>query len=82
MIDETEAVRRQMVSEQDSQTREQLQEHYSEVLSTDELAAKYKCLSFMAPFVCVQRKEDGKTGSMQFQHSPRFYFGFEEDASC
>ena len=31
----------------------------------------------MAPLVVVRRKSDGVKGSLMFQHSPRFYFGFE-----
>ena len=30
----------------------------------------------VAPFVVVRRKGDGKKGSLEFQHQPRFYFNF------
>ena len=33
----------------------------------------------MAPFVAVRRKSDGAKGSMEFTHSPRFYFNFVAD---
>ena len=31
----------------------------------------------MAPLIAVRRKSDGVKGSLMFQGSPRFYFGFE-----
>ena len=31
------------------------------------------------PYVVVKRKSDGKKGSLEFQHYPRFYFNFKED---
>jgi hypothetical protein len=33
-------------------------------------------IGFMAPLVVVRRRSDGKKGSLEFQHSPRHYFGF------
>jgi hypothetical protein len=36
-------------------------------------------LGFMAPFVVVRRKSDNVKGSMEFCHSPRFYYNFVED---
>jgi hypothetical protein len=38
-------------------------------------------IGFMAPLVVVRRKHDGKKGSLEFQHSPRFYFGFSPHRS-
>ena len=34
-------------------------------------------LGFMAPLVVVKRKSDSPKGSLYFQHSPRYYYGFE-----
>ena len=34
-------------------------------------------IGFSAPLVVVSRKSDGQKGSLMFQASPRFYFGFE-----
>ena len=31
------------------------------------------------PFVVVRRKADGVKGSLMFQNSPRFYFGFQSE---
>jgi hypothetical protein len=46
---------------------------------TAALAAEFEVIGFMAPFVVVRRKADGKKGSMEFTHSPRLYFNFVED---
>jgi hypothetical protein len=39
-------------------------------------AHKVRMRGFKAPLVVVRRKSDGKKGSLEFQHQPRFYFGF------
>jgi len=46
--------------------------------TTEELRTNFEVLSFLAPFVVVKRKVDGVKGTMQFNHSPRVYFDFEE----
>jgi hypothetical protein len=38
-------------------------------------------IGFLAPFVVVRRKIDGVKGSLEFQHHPRFYFGFSPHES-
>jgi hypothetical protein len=47
--------------------------------TTEELQRDFTVLSFAAPFVVVRRKADGVHGSMEFTHSPRFYFNFVAD---
>jgi hypothetical protein len=47
--------------------------------STEELARDFEVISFLAPFVVVQRKSDGVKGSMEFTHDPRWYFNFVAD---
>ena len=32
----------------------------------------------MAPYVVAKRRCDGRCGSLEFQHRPRFYFVFVE----
>lgn len=59
-------------------TKEELQETYDEVLTTDEMREKYEVIGFGAGFCVVRRKVDGVRGSLDFQHSPRFYFDFSE----
>jgi hypothetical protein len=78
MPDETEPYRRQRLSEINAQpgSREALEAQYGQVWSTEELSREFEPIGFMAPFVVVRRKSDGKKGSLEFQHSPRFYFGF------
>ena len=79
--DETEAYRRQRQAELNryAAVRELLEEEHGQVWSTNELRAEFDVLGFMAPLVVVQRLSDGKKGSMEFTHSPRFYFNFVVD---
>jgi hypothetical protein len=44
-----------------------------------DLARDFTVDGFAAPFVIVTRKKDGKKGSLEFMHSPRVYFNWEED---
>lgn len=59
-------------------TKEDLERIYGEVLTTSEAVEKYEFIAFCAPFVEVTRKTDGQSGTLEFQHSPRFYFKFVE----
>jgi len=74
--DETESVRREML--------ETGQPHADLAAAdkrwdTEQLGQEFEVIGFMAPFVVVKRKSDGKKGSLEFTHSPRFYFNFVED---
>jgi hypothetical protein len=73
MKDETEQLRREMLAT--GQPARDLA-HAVQRWTTDELRRDFDVLGFMAPFVAVRRKSDGVTGSMEFTHDPRFYFGF------
>ena len=81
MIDETETIRRQMVSEINAEpgSREDLQARYGQVWNTDEMCQDFEALGFMAPLVVVRRKSDRVRGSLMFQHNPRFYFSFQPE---
>ena len=46
---------------------------------TEALQRDFKVVGFQAPYVVVQRRSDGVKGSLQFNHNPRIYFGFQED---
>ena len=59
--------------------RKALEAEHGIVYDTSELTACYKVEGFMAPWVCVERRSDGVSGTMQFQHCPRFYYGFVPD---
>jgi hypothetical protein len=81
MIDETEPLRRQRLVEinADPGSREALQAQHGQVWSTSELAEEFEVIGFMAPLVVVRRRSDGRKGSLEFQHNPRFYFNFQLD---
>jgi hypothetical protein len=59
--------------------RDKLKQTYGTVWDTSELSAEFEVIGFAAPFAVVRRKSDGKKGSVEFQHSPRFYFNYVED---
>ena len=79
MTDPTETIRRQRLVEINAVpgSREALEAQYGKVWSTDELAEEFQVIGFMAPICVVRRRADGVKGSVEFQHSPRFYFGFQ-----
>jgi hypothetical protein len=78
MPDATEPFRRQRLAEINAQpgSREALEAEHGQVWSTEELSHDFEVIGFMAPFIVVLRKCDGKKGSLEFQHQPRFYFSF------
>ena len=78
-MDPTEQARMARVEEinADPDGRAALEAQHGQVWSTAELEQAYTVTSFLAPFVMVTRKADGAKGSMEFQHLPRFYYGFK-----
>lgn len=78
-IDSTEAPRKQRLAEINSEpgSREDLERRYGRVWTTDEMREEFTVDGFSAPFAVVRRKSDGVKGSLEFQHSPRFYFSFQ-----
>ena len=81
MPDATETVRRELQVEINAQpgSREALEAEHGQVWNTQELGEDFEVLGFAAPLVVVRRREDGVRGSLFFQHTPRFYFGFQAD---
>lgn len=81
MSDSTETIRREEVVEINSNpgSREALETKHGKVWDTQELREDFDVLGFLAPYVVVRRKVDGVVGSLQFQHSPRLYYGFQAD---
>jgi hypothetical protein len=79
-MDETEDIRRQLVSDINANPngRDALEAKHGKVWDTQELSNDFEVLGFAAPLVVVRRKADGKKGSLFFQHNPRFYFEFNE----
>ena len=85
MNDPTESIRREMVKEINERkktvegSRECLEAKYgSQVWDTKELQKDFFVEGFLAPFVSVNRKSDNVKGTLEFQHSPRFYFNFSD----
>ena len=86
MEDPTEAIRIGRVAELNGQVesndkdaeRKRLEALHGQVWNTDELRREFDVIGFAAPLVVVRRKSDGIKGSLEFQHSPRFYFNWME----
>lgn len=78
MIDDIEAFRRARVAELNQAAGERLalEEKHGQVWNTDELCAAFSVQCFTAPYVLVTRKADGVAGSLEFQHTPRYYFNW------
>ena len=81
MNDPTEAARRERLAEINAEpgSREALAAEYGQLWDTQQLAQDFEVIGFLAPLVVVRRKVDGVKGSLEFQHSPRLYWGFVED---
>ena len=81
MFDGTESLRRTRLAEINAHPgmRQELEAAHGQVWDTDELARDFEVVGFLAPFVVVRRRSDGVKGSLEFQHSPRFYFNFAPD---
>lgn len=81
-MDETEDIRRALVEviNADPSGREGLEALHGQVWDTEQLTKAFEVRGFMAPFVVVKRREDGKVGSLEFQHHPRFYYGWTPDS--
>lgn len=46
---------------------------------TTTLQQDFEVLGFLAPYVVVRRKTDGVRGTLQFNHQPRVYYGWEPE---
>ncbi len=81
MSDPTEAARRERLAEINTEpgSREALEAQHGQVWDTQQLAQDFEVIGFLAPLVVVRRKADGVKGSLEFQHTPRFYFNFVAD---
>ena len=77
--DPTESIRKKRLVELNSgdTKRAGLEAEYGKVWSTDELTSEFDVLGFMSPYVIVRK--DGVKGSLEFTHSPRYYFNFKEE---
>lgn len=79
MSDLAEQLRRQRLADINSQpaNRAELEKLHGQVWDTAELGRDFEVAGFLAPFVVVRRRSDGVLGSLEFQHSPRYFFNFE-----
>ena len=81
MKDPTENIRRALVAEINHApgSREALEAKHGQVWDTGEMTTDFSVSHFAAPFILVTRRSDRATGSLTFQHRPRFYFDFRPD---
>jgi hypothetical protein len=80
MHDSTAGVRRDMIATgQPHADLADVQEHGEQIWDTQELQRDFEVLGFMAAFVAVRRRSDWVTGSLEFTHHPRVYFGWRAD---
>ena len=82
MSDDPETIRQVLCQHinADARDRQALEQLHGRVWNTTELSEEFEVIGFAAPVVVVRRRNGGATGSLFFQHSPRFYFGFQVDA--
>jgi hypothetical protein len=83
MNDETEPIRRARVAQLAAETtdnRAELEARHGQVWTTEELRKEFVVVGFAAPLVIARRLSDNHLGSLEFQHWPRYYFGWQEDA--
>lgn len=76
-----EPAQRQRMTEINSQPgeRARLEVKYGRVWNTQELTLEFEIKGFRSPWAVVKCKADGKLGSVEFQHHPRYYFNFVPD---
>lgn len=81
MSDATESIRREMFAAINSEpgSREYLEAKHGQVWDTSQLQDEFEVVGFMAPLVVARRRSDGTKGSLMFQASPRFYFGWSPE---
>lgn len=79
MSDPTESIRREMLAEINAEpgSREALEAEHGQVWDTRQLGEDFDVIGFAAPWVVMRRTTDGQRGSLFFQATPRFYYGFE-----
>lgn len=71
----------QTIVNSEAAERTALEGKYGQVWNTQETQEDFEVLGFVAPYVMVKRKSDGKKGSLMFQHLPRYYWGFCLDSA-
>lgn len=74
--DQATRIRREMI--ETGQPQRDLAQDQGQTWTTAQLTEDFTVLGFAAPMVMVIRKADGKKGTLEFTHSPRVYFGWQE----
>ena len=69
-----------MITADTTNYRKELEQQFGRVWNTDELTEEFQVKGFALGLVVVKRKSDGKIGSLDFSHMPRFYYNFLEDS--
>lgn len=78
--DSTEAFRRLRLAELNPGVgRAELEHRHGRVWDPPGLATDFEVVAFAAPLVVVRHRTDGRLGTLEFQHHPRFYFNWQED---
>lgn len=72
-------INRAVTSDDPTTERQRLEAQHGQVWDAAQLSEDFNVLGFLAPYVVVQRRSDGRKGSLEFQHMPRFYFNFALD---
>lgn len=73
MDDLTESRRRILVDEINSKEFQAPPERWT----ADEARERFEFIGFMAPFAIARERATGREGTLEFTHSPRFYFNWE-----
>jgi hypothetical protein len=60
-----------------AECRRRLEVEHGQVWDSYELARDFEVEAFARPLGVVIRRADGARGTVVFQHSPRFHWGFE-----
>ena len=86
MYDDTENARRERIGELNTgltenkdARRSELEQLYGIVWDSTQVGEDFVVRGFLAPYVAVTEKASGKKGTLEFCHSPRFYFNFQYD---
>lgn len=67
--------------EQHCDTRQEAEHLYGRVWDPEQLAEYFEVVGFLSPYAIVRRKSDGRLGSLEYQHDPRWYFAWSEHES-
>jgi hypothetical protein len=60
--------------------RARLEERYGQVWDSFTLVRDFNIVRFADPLiVVVERRADGVRGTVEYQHDPRFYWGFKPE---